>query len=554
MRSGKSGIDRRRLLGAGAALGAGPAIAAGLPGTARAAAATPPVRVTAADERYVDLISGWNQRWVSHPESVFLVTEARQIAALVEQAVASGRQLTVRSGGHCYEDFAYQPDTQVILDLTGMNKVGYDDQRGAFFVEPGALLLDVYEQLYRRFGVTIPAGVCFQVGAGGHVAGGGWGLLCRELGLVVDYLAAVEVVVVGANGKARTIVATREPNDPNRELWWAHTGGGGGNFGVVTRYWFATPGATGTDPAARLPHPPAEVVISAVSWSWSELTKDDFTRLVRNYGRWHEQHSAPGDPYAGLCSLFSLNHRKNGAVGLVTQMDGSVPDAEGLIEAFVSAVAEGVGAARGHVTTSMGELGPLPGLANARRMPWMHASRMLGTANPTTNDPTLKGDFKSAYMKRALPQSQIDAYYEHLTREDLGNTTASVMLSSFGGRVNTVAPDATAFPHRDSVFKAIWMIWWTDPAQEQPCLSWIREFYEQVYAATGGVPVPSDLADGCYLNYADIDLNDPARNRSGVPWSELYYRGNYPRLQRVKEAYDPLNFFRHGQSVRLPSA
>ena len=55
--------------------------------------------------------------------------------------------------------------------------------------------------------------------------------------------------------RARSVVATRESSDPNRDLWWAHTGGGGGNFGVVTRYWFRSPGAAGERsrdaPAAR---------------------------------------------------------------------------------------------------------------------------------------------------------------------------------------------------------------------------------------------------------------------------------------------------------------
>lgn len=54
-------------------------------------------------------------------------------------------------------------------------------------------------------------------------------------------------------GRVRTVVATREDGDPHRDLWWAHTGGGGGNFGVVTRYGSAPP-APAPAPAARPRH------------------------------------------------------------------------------------------------------------------------------------------------------------------------------------------------------------------------------------------------------------------------------------------------------------
>ena len=72
----------------------------------------------------------------------------------------------------------------------------------------------------------IPLGEYPEIGMGGHVVGGAFGFLCRQLGLAADYLYAVEVVTVDEGGQASSVVATRETSDPNRELWWAHTGGG----------------------------------------------------------------------------------------------------------------------------------------------------------------------------------------------------------------------------------------------------------------------------------------------------------------------------------------
>jgi hypothetical protein len=116
--------------------------------------------------------------------------------------------------------------------------------------------------------VTLPAGVSPNVGVGGHVVGGGFGFLCRQHGLAADHLYGVEVVVVDAMGAARSEVATREPSDPNRELWWAHTGRGGGNFGIVTRYWFRSPDATGNTPTRLLPTAPASVLTFKATWDW----------------------------------------------------------------------------------------------------------------------------------------------------------------------------------------------------------------------------------------------------------------------------------------------
>lgn len=555
----RGGMGRRNFLAGGAAAGGAALLTGtGLASPASAAEETgalaePITAVTSADKRYKDLVRGWNQRWVASPETIYLAETTAQVQEVVQKAVKAGKRLTVRGGGHCWEDWVFNADVRVILDMTKMNKVYFDPAKNAIAVEAGSQLLNVYERLYRTWGVAIPAGMCFQVGAGGHISGGGWGLMCRKLGLVVDHLYAVEVVSVDADGTARTHVATREANDPHRDLWWAHTGGGGGNFGVITRFWFRSPGATGTNPAALLPQPPAEVLVSAVSWPWADMTKDRFARLVKNYGDWHARNLKPGSVNDNLVTMLALNHKSNGYIGLITQLDATIPDAEGVLNRFLAEMTAGLDIAHQPMTSAMGELSAMPELAKPRRMPWLQATRYLGTTNPTLNDPSLKGDFKSSYYRTAMPDAHVDAFYKHLTRDDLNNPTASVLLSSFGGQVNAVAPGDTAAPHREAAYKAAWMIWWTDPADEAKSLQWIREFFHGAYADTGGVPVPNAVTDGCYVNYPDIDLHDPAYNTSGVPWSTLYYKDNYPRLQQVKKKYDPRNVFRHSQSIQLPT-
>ncbi|QQZ19400.1 FAD-binding oxidoreductase (plasmid) [Rhodococcus sp. 21391] len=532
-------------LGTGAVVGGGPAQAEDTSSDA--------LVLTDDSARYPDFVRGNNQRWVGRPETVVLPQSTPQVVKAVQQAVSNGKRISVRSGGHCYEDFVYNAETQVVIDLSGMESVGFDEKRDAFYVEPGATVLNVVETLYRKWGVTIPAGMCYSVGMGGHISGGGWGLLCREFGLTVDHLCAVEVVTVGADQVARAIVSTNAPRDPTRDLWWAHTGGGGGSFGVVTKYWFRAPGSHGT-PDTLLPKPPAEVYLHVLALPWAQMSQPDFTALVRNYGRWHEANSAHGGKYDSLMSFLALGHQSNGQLSLMTQMDATLPGALDLLQRFVAEVTGEVSAVARPMDRPMGEFAPMQDHFTAQRIPWLQATRLLGVTNPTLTNPAMRGDFKSAYLRKGFPDTHIEALFRHLTRTDFVNPNAMVVASSYGGKVNTIESADTATPHRDSIIKLLYQAYWSDPGQDTANIKWLRDMYQDVYAATGGVPVSNEVTDGCYINYADIDLNSPEFNRSSSPWWELYFGANYPRLQQAKARWDPLNIFRHGQSVRLPGS
>jgi aclacinomycin oxidase len=426
---------------------------------------------------------------------------------------------------------------RMLLDLSPMDAVGFDAERRAFAVQPGATLGRVYTALFKNWGVTIPAGGCPEVGAGGHFVGGGYGPLSRRYGSVVDHLYGVEVVVVGADGTARAVVATREPGDPNHDLWWAHTGGGGGNFGVVTRYWLRAPGATGTDPSRLLPPAPAEMLAWLVTWQWDEhMTEHAFTTLLRNFGTWHERNSAPGSPSAGLYAVLIATHASGGRIELTVQMDAGIPNGNALLTEFLTEVSAGSG-----VT---------PIVSAGLTMPWLHMTTWPGDGEGG-DKVTRRYKLKAGYLRRSLTDAQLAAVYANLTNST-GTPGGGMLLIGYGGQVQAVPSGATAVAQRDVIMKTVYQASWQSESDDAAQLAWVRAFYRDVYAATGGVPVPNDVSDGSYINYPDVDLADPAWNTSGVPWSTLYYKDNYPRLQQVKARWDPRDVFRHALSIEPP--
>lgn len=551
-------LRRRGFLKAGAATAGGAALAGAVPASARAADATAgghdpaPGSVSVVkpgDRRYRELRTGNNQRFVSTPDYVHLVHDTTETVVAVQAAVKASKRVSVRGGGHCFEDFVCHPDVEVIVDTGPMNQVRYDERMKAFEVGPGARLLNVYETLSRDYGVTLPGGICYGVGVGGHVSGGGYGLLTRSHGLIVDHLHGVEVVVVDARGKARSVVATRDDSGELADLFWAHTGGGGGNFGVVTRYWFRTPG-TGRKPATQqLPATPESVYVSTYDIPWDSLSETDFKRILRNFSAWHEKHKDPGTPESHLSSLFNLSHRAHGSLGVFTQIDASVRGAKKVVDEYNAALLAGTSARKRSLDRAVGELPAMPGLVEPRLLPWLQATRLVGTNNPTITNPTSRGCHKSAYFRQGVTRAQEDVLYRQMTLPEFSNPDTMLVMFTFGGAVNAVEPHATANAQRDSAFKVCLQTFWDDEADDDFYIGWERETFEGMFASTGGVPVPGGQTDGCYINYPDRDTRDPKHNRSDVPWSTLYYKDNYPRLQKTKDRWDPTNFFRHSMSI-----
>jgi FAD/FMN-containing dehydrogenase len=480
------------------------------------------------DPRYRAVIQRqFNRRFRASPDYVRAVGSTPEVIAAVEAAVRERRRLVVTSGGHCLEGFVSDPDVRAILDLSPMRRIAWDAERRAVEVEAGATVGETFHTLHREWGTVIPLGEYPAIGMGGHVAGGAFGFLCRQLGLAADYLYAVEVVTVDASGRAGSPVATREPGDPARELWWAHTGGGGGNFGVATRYWFRSPETASSDARTVLPRAPDSVTTFRAELGWRDLDRASFLRLLRNHGGWCERSSAADVPAAELWTLLEVHRRQLGTI--VVRGVSTAAAAAALIGEHLSG------------------LQPAPEIA---RMPWL-AFALDPFPDLFTMPPggaSMK--VKDALLRRRLDERQLEVAWDYLTRDDYDVMGGMLGLATYGGRVNRVPRDTTASAQRGAIIDMACTTGWLEPEDEARNLAWVRAFYRDLFGSTGGVPVPGEAFDGALINHPDTDLADPEWNRSGVPWHTIYYQDNYPRLQRVKARWDPGHVFRHALSIR----
>ncbi|ASU86251.1 hypothetical protein CDO52_15320 [Nocardiopsis gilva YIM 90087] len=506
------------------------------------------VKIERGHVRYEPLSRGYNPRWTATPDYIRVVSTPEETRNALREAVREDpdfdRRITVRSGGHCYENFVCSPDVRVIIDVGMMDRIYLDRDMDAVCVEAGATNGDLNGKLAGKLGLLLPGGSCPTVGVGGHISGGGFGLFSRQHGLTIDYLHAVEVAVVTGNKQVRLITATADDDGDLHDLWWAHTGGGGGNFGIVTRYWFRD-----------LPSVPSAVVRSEAGWKWEKLNEQDFRTLVGNFCTFFKDHrgnaATAEDPYSALFGILLLTHKSRDKIGLIVQLDADIPDAELLVRDFITYVGNGVSAPLTDLEEHYGDHPLLIGSKDATVVDW---ELMKNRPPVPVNEEA--GKYKSAYMRQVLPTDQVTALWNGLTEPYEGVRNGVVQIDSYGSAVNRVKPGETAVPQRDSILKLQHQVYWQNDTDGALHIEWLRKLYQNMYTKTGGVPIPNETTDGCYISYPDVDLSSNTWNKSGVPWSTLYYGDDYPRLQQAKDRWDPNNVFSHAQSIEsaLPDA
>jgi FAD/FMN-containing dehydrogenase len=435
----------------------------------------------------------FNPRFETSPRAIAFCESSGDIAAVIDFARSTGWPVAARSGRHSFA--GYSNTTGIVADVSRLDHVLYDPTTQTVRVGAGASNQDVYEQLVLAHDVTIPTGTCPTVGIAGLTLGGGFGRQMRSAGLLSDSLLAARLVL--ADGS--TITAS--PSSA-ADLFWACQGGGGGNFGVVSEFTFKV-----------RPTTPITTFGLHFDWSLAAPALDAWQRTV--------------PALSSDVAYSTFRAIKAPATGGAYRLSATVG-----------------GHFRGDQATLRQLLAPLIAVGPAQTT--INSVSFAVAALPDGCTPTTPGLVactaprhpnyqRSDFVDAIIPAAGIDTLLAQIERwpGGPGADEGGIQIESLGNcAVNLVAPRATAFVHRDSLFHIVYLNFWGAANAAAANIAWAREIYAAMRPYVSGY---------AYQNYIDSGL---------VDWQHAYYGVNYPRLQQVKARYDPHDLFRFAQGVR----
>jgi FAD/FMN-containing dehydrogenase len=437
----------------------------------------------AGDAGWDDAVLVWNGMVAKAPAIVLQPTSAAHVAAAVGFARDRGLLLSIKGGGHNMAGTSIA-ERGLTLDMSRMRDLTVDPDARLARVGSGCLLQEV-DRATQAHGLATPLGSFnSEVGVAGLTLGGGLGYLTRRFGWTVDSLEEAEIVT--ADGRIRTA-----GRDENTDLFWALRGGGG-NFGVVTRFTF------------RLHEVGPTVTGGLVVWSADRV--DDVLATYRDLTE-----SAPRELTAAVtvrlappASFLPEPWHGKPIVGLLVCHSGADPDRDlGPVRALGEPIAELV-----------------------TEKPYAEQQSMLDGMEPKGH----RYYWKTEYLA-GLSNGFLDAFRDRALK--VTSPLSESIVIHLAGELNERAEDDGAVGNRDARYMAAFAGQWPDGAPDDEHVAWVREAWNSVRPFSTG---------GNYLNFQTAD-EDEGRVRAT-------YGRNFDRLVEVKETYDPENLFRRNRNIR----
>ena len=411
-----------------------------------------------------------------------MIVRAATVADVTRTVLFAGEadlDLAVRGGSHSLAGHS-TVDGGIVLDLSAMRGLHIDPERQLAWAEPGLTAGD-YTRAAAAHGLATPFGDTGSVGIGGLTLGGGIGWLVRKHGMAIDALVSVDIVT--ADGRLLTASETQHP-----DLFWA-VRGGGGNFGVVTRFQF------------RLY--PVDTVLAGMLFL--EPTRDVLRGLVPVAASAPEGLTTISMVMPAPPAPFVPEHLHFRPVLMVMfAFDGPIDEGHAALEPFRA------------LATPLAEMvAPMPYVA--------------------IYDLVKEGERRSASVHRSLfldglPDGAVDAIVEHMAAPS--TPMAMTQLRILGGQMARVAHSATAFAHRDAQVMWLSIAPFEDPASKPAHDAWSQSYMESLLP----------YATGVYSNF----LEEEGDARIAQAYPPLTRQ----RLSEVKRRYDPTNLFHLNQNIR----
>jgi FAD/FMN-containing dehydrogenase len=434
------------------------------------------------DEQYDVRRRVWNGMHDRRPAVIARCVHADEVSAVLRWARSEGLAVSVRGGGHNVAGSAVA-DNAVMVDLTLMNSVDLDPVAMVAVAGGGALLRDL-DAATTAHGLACPAGVVSHTGLGGLALGGGYGWLARKWGLTCDHLAAAEVVLPDG------AIVTASPAE-HEDLFWALRGGGG-NFGVVTRFTLRLRKVgpvvhrTGVYALAR-----AAEALGAYA-GYAEQQQLDL-------------HTVGALKTAGNHEWIPERLRGKPALFLTAGWFGPESDGPGAIAPlFRSAPPDG----RLDQVLSYAALQALGDYSEPAGNRYFTKSCYLG-------------DLTSAAAAALVEAGQ-----------ESTSPLSSIDFEFLRGAIADVPDVESAFPHRDAPYIVTASAQWTNADEDETHARWSRQAIDSLAPWQHG---------GAYVNYVQ-----DAQHQSTT---DLYGDGRYRRLAATKTRYDPENVLRHNQNI-----